>query len=115
MKQDAVISQYKRVVDAFNAADAEINALVALLPDAPAQEGQPPQKMVTPDMQKCLYVGLTHIEDGRLRVGAVFHDMLRYTEEFVEKQLADQAAALAAKGGNVVSPNFNPAGTDGKA
>lgn len=117
MKQEPVIAQYQKVVNAFNAVDAEINALIALLPDAPVKEGEPPAKMVTPDMSKCLYVGVTHIEDGRLRIGAVFHDMLRYTEEFVAQQQERQAAELAAKlpPAPMPTPDFTPKASDGQA
>ena len=106
MKQEPIIQQYRRVVDSFNAVNAEIDALVALLPDAPVKEGERPVKMVTRDMEKCLYVGATHLEDCRLRIGAVFHDMLRYTDEFIAR--AQPVAAPAAPGGDVLVGDFAP-------
>ena len=120
MKQDAILKQYKRIVDAYGAVDVEINALVALLPDAPVKEGEPPSKMVTNDMNKCLYVAATFQEDARLRIGAVFNDMLRYSDEFIEQQQKMQAEALAYKAtaeaalknaklaGDMPTPDFTP-------
>ena len=93
MKQEPIIAAYKEVVDSFNEVNAKIDKLVALLPNAPVKEGEAPAKMVTRDMEKCLYVGATHLEDSRLRFGAVFHEMLRYTDEFIAQQ---QPAAIAA-------------------
>ena len=108
MKQEPIISAYKDVVDAFNEVNARIDALVALLPDAPVKEGERPVKMVTRDMEKCLYVGATHLEDCRLRIGAVFHDMLRYTDEFLAKAQPAAVAAPAAPGGEVLVGDFAP-------
>jgi len=105
MKQDDIIQAYKKIVDLFNATDAAIRDMVRLLPDAPEEEGQPPHKMITADMQKCLYVGSTHMEDGRLRIGAVFQDMLRHSEEFAMQAMAHQGAD---GDGDIPAPDFTP-------
>ena len=108
MKQDDIILAYKAVVDSFNATDGKIRAMVNLLPDAPAEEGQPAQKMVTPDINKCLYIASTYMEDARLRIGAVFQEMLRYSEEFVEQALAAEQVVEAPAKGQVIEADFAP-------
>ncbi len=106
MKQDSIIEAYKNVVEAFNNVDARVRDMTNLLPDAPVEGDEKPGKMVTPDMNKCLYIGATYLEDARLRINAVFTEMLRYSEEFVEQQLAEQAAGAAAPADP--APNFKP-------
>jgi len=93
MKQDDIISAYKKVVDQFTAIEVAIRAMMKLLPDAPVAEGEAPHKMITADMDTCLRVGQMHLDDSRLRVNAVFQDMLRHSEEFALQAMAAQGAA----------------------
>ena len=109
MKQDSIIEAYKNVVEAFNNVDARVRDMTNLLPDAPVEGDEKPGKMVTPDMNKCLYIGATYLEDARLRINAVFTEMLRYSDEFVAQQMAAQAEAQEQEQAPAdPAPNFKP-------
>jgi len=106
MKQDAIIEAYKKTVDASAAFEGAAMAMIALMPDSPPDADGKTHKMITPDMHDCMTGWRFHLQDARLRLNAVFVDMLRYSEEFVEQQLAEQAAGAAAPADP--APNFKP-------
>ena len=105
MKQDAVLTKYKAVVEAFEAADQAVRDMLTVLPEAEPTDGEAPHKMMTADMNKCLTVYSIHFEDARLRVKAVFEDMIRYSEEVVAQAMAHkQSGAKGPPTFTLVSP-----------